>query len=242
MQKNKYLMICFIIIIIVGFAATLYVGSREKEMQQARIPKLEEGVNVYELENEIFSILGPDNVAITTNRSSGSGILWQKTKDKLIVVTAAHLVSDFEAGEVELWSGEKVSFGAKDVIEFAENDVAVLCITLEEQVKLEHTGVYEHCVENIPEIGEKMWILDSVYGAGSGIGNAQVSAVNIFLEDYGTEMLLLTGTGKAGMSGCPIYDETGRLVGMVSGMSEDGTTLAAVSVEQIKLDLLSKKF
>ena len=240
MQKYKYVILLLLIIVlaagIVGCGITEDTNSVEsnaKDYGDSRIPKLEEGVDVYALENEIFNMLGPDNVAITTDRSSGSGILWKYDGVQVFVVTARHMMTDFEMGEIEVWSGEKLAFTKEDVRFSTEIDVAVIRITCNEELKLAKGGAAAYVVENAPEIGDTMWVLDSVYGAASGIGTCQVSAVDIYLEDYGTEMLLLYGTGRTGMSGCPIYNEEGRLVAVMSGMSEDGSTLAAIPVGKI---------
>ena len=242
MQKYKRVVLA-IIVILIGAVAVLFLNKEyaanadESESTvnswEERIPKLEEGVNVHELENEIFEILGPENVAITTDRSSGSGILWQYDGKEIVIVTTGHLMQEFESGEVELWSGEKVVFSKENAQTPSEIDLAVIEIPCEEKLKLGKGGAGEHVVESTPEIGDTLWIIDSVYGAASGIGTCSVASSEIFLEDYGTEMILLYGEGKTGMSGSPMYDENGRLVAMMSGMTEEGTTLAAVPVGKI---------
>lgn len=226
MQKYKYI-ICISFIVLAGIMAVFFM--RQKE----RIPKLEEGVNVHELENNIFEILGPESVAISTDRSSGSGILWKCDGKKIMIVTTKHLMQDFEHGELEFWTAEKLEFSMADVHVSEELDVAVIITSCNEKLKLSTKGAENFSVENTPEIGEVLWIIDSVYGAASGIGNCSVASSMIFLEDYGAEMILLYGDGKTGMSGSPIYDEDGKLVAMMSGMSESGTTLAAVPAGKI---------
>ncbi len=205
-----------------------------------RIPKLEEGVNVYELENEVFAALGKESVMISTDRSSGSGILWEIQQDELFIITTAHLTENFETGEAELWNSEKLFFAEEDVIKTEENDIAGIRISIEKEIYKElseagykGTAGYTRSLTDVLEIGEKMWVIDSVYGAASGISTAQVASVEIYLEDYGVEMLLLYGEGENGMSGCPVYDENGYLAGMLSGMSEDMSTLAAVPTKAI---------
>lgn len=214
-----------------------------------RIPKLQTGTEVYALEEEVRNILGQECVAIATDRSSGSGILWSYDGEELLVVTAAHLMTDFETGELELWSGEKLTFSEKDVQLYTEYDLAFITLDdLEawqqgqneteasisvETLRQEKGGAENHISQKQPQIGDSMWVVDSVYGSASGINTFHVYSVDLYLDDYGTEMLLLSGSGIAGMSGCPIYDMEGKLVAMMSGMSEDGTILAAVPVAQI---------
>ena len=240
MQKYKYV-IGIVAIVLLGVAAVVFMNNRDgisAEKNHAgevdsRISKLEEGVNVHELENEIFEVLGPESVAVTTNRSSGSGVLWRYDGKKIIVITTKHLMQEFESGELELWTGEKVTFSKENMYASKELDLAAIILSCKEKLKLEEVNVGNHLVEKNPEIGATLWVIDSVYGAASGIGTCSVASSELFLEDYGAEMLLLYGEGKHGMSGSPMYDECGNLVAMMSGMSEDGTTMAAVSAGKI---------
>ena len=240
MQKYKYI-IGIMAIVLLGAAVVIFMNTRDRVSTEtnhadelgSRIAKLEEGVNVHELENEIFAVLGPESVAVTTNRSSGSGILWRYDGKQMFVITNNHLMQEFEQGEVELWTGEKVAFSKGDVYASMEEDLAVIKIFCEEKLKLDKGGAANYLVEKVPGIGATLWVIDSVYGAASGIGTCSVASSELFLEDYGAEMLLLYGEGKHGMSGSPMYDECGKLVAMMSGMSEDGTTMAAVSAGKI---------
>lgn len=240
MQKYKYIM-GMMAIVLLGVAVVVFMNNRNGANAErnhagevgSRIPKLAEGVNVHELENEIFAVLGPESVAVTTNRSSGSGILWQYDGKQMVVITTNHLMQEFEHGEVELWTGEKVAFSKADVYPSKELDLAAVILSCKEKLKLDEVNVGNHLVEKNPEIGAALWVIDSVYGAASGIGTCSVASSELFLENYGAEMLLLYGEGKVGMSGSPMYDEHGKLVAMMSGMSEDGTIIAAVSARKI---------
>lgn len=240
MQKYKYV-IGIVAIVLLGVAAVVFMNNRDgisAEKNHAgevgsRIPKLTEGVNVHELENEIFAVLGPESVAVTTNRSSGSGILWRYDGKEMLVITTNHLMQEFEQGEVELWTGEKITFSKENMYASKELDLAAIILSCKEKLKLDEVNVANNLVEKNPEIGAALWVIDSVYGAASGIGTCSVASSELFLEDYGAEMLLLYGEGKNGMSGSPMYDEYGKLVAMMSGMSEDGTIIAAVSAGKI---------
>ena len=230
MKRYKFaILIC--IITLVGMVAVITLN---KNKDDSRIPKLIEGVNVHEMENEIFSVLGPESVSVSTDRSSGSGMVWKYDGRQMVVVTTNHMMQHFESGELELWTGEKVSFSKDNVYQSEEMDVAVIAISCEKKLKLNKCGVESYLAEELPKIGDTLWMIDSVYGAASGMSTCSVASELVFLEDYGTEMLLLYGEGKTGMSGSPIYDGGGRLVAMMSGMSEDRSTLAAVPVDEIK--------
>ena len=229
-NKGAAVVISLVVIIVIG---VVYFLKTRQEQNNPRISKLEVGTDIYALEEEVRNTLGQESVYITTNRSSGSGILWSCDGKELLVVTAGHLVTDFESGEIELWSGEKLEFTWEDVQVFWDYDEALIHLVSKETLKQEQGGAREYVCKIQPEIGDTMWVVDSVYGPASGINRCQVYAVSYYLDDYGMEMLLLSGEGIAGMSGCAVYDEEGRLVAMMSGMREDGSILAAVPVENL---------
>lgn len=217
-------------------AAGVIIGARImlSEKDAPRIPKLEIGTDVYAFEEEIRNILGQECVSITTDRSSGSGILWSYDGKELRVVTAGHLMTSFVSGELELWSGEKLEFSDEDVKICQEADMAIISLDVSAgSFRKEKGGASNFISKNQQVIGDSVWILDSIYGPASGINTGQVYAVDYYLEDYGMEMLLLSGNGSAGMSGCAVYDAGGQLAAMMSGMSEDGSILAAISAGRI---------
>ena len=228
LRKKKRTWILFTILIVLGVAFLL----RDKLKQNSpRISIKEVGTDMYALEEAVRNVLGQECVAIATNRSRGSGILFSYDGEELLVLTAGHLMQNFESGELELWSGEKLEFTRKDVQLFEEYDGALIRLVTSKLLKQQTGGVREYVSEAQLAIGETMWVVDSAYGPASGIHQYQVYAVDFYLDDYGTEMLLLSGEGVTGMSGCGVYDETGKIVAMMSGMSEDGSVLAAVPVE-----------
>ena len=227
------IIIASVLILTVVVAGVAFLLRAKYEINNPRIPRQEVGSDIYALEEEVRNTLGQECVAISTDRSRGSGILWSYDGEELLVVTAGHMMVDFESGELELWSGEKLPFSKENVLLFSENDTALIRLSIQESLKQERGGAGAYVSESQPVIGDMMWIVDSVYGPAAGIRRCQVYAVNYYLDDYGVEMLLLAGDGTVGMSGCAVYDEKGLLVAMMSGMSEDGSILAAVSVENL---------
>ena len=229
MILNRGVILTVIIIVVIAVIGIAGMHFARNEKGKPRIAQREVGIDVYALEEEVRNTLGPECVAISTDRSSGSGILWSYDGCVLLVVTAGHLLQEFTSGEMELWSGEKLTFSGEDVQVYPEVDVAIIKLS-SQQIQ---GGAGNYISEVQLEIGDAVWMVDSVYGPASGIHEGQVYAVDYFLEDYGAEMLLLAANGTAGMSGCPVYDEEGRLAAMMSGMSEDGSILAAVPVARI---------
>lgn len=199
----------------------------------ARIPRLEPGTEVYSMQDEILSVLGAEAAYISTDRSSGSGIVWSYDGDSLYVVTAGHLMQDFTSGTLELWSGDILNFTPEDVHADADSDIAVICLEGQKDLELGKADMTRYLAEEVPESGTDLWIIDSAYGPACDISACFIEITEYYLDDFGQSMLILQGAGRAGMSGCGVYDTSGRLVAMMSGMSEDQTTLAAVPFPEI---------
>lgn len=201
-----------------------------KDAKRTPLPQKQVGMDMYALEEKVREFLGPECVSISTDKGSGSGFLWLSDEKKLWAITAGHLVKECQQGEIEFWSGQKVTFYAKDIQAHPESDVAVIRLT---GVKTKNIGAVWYEQDIKVQIGDDVWVLDSIYGPASEIQCCTVYGIDYYLEDYGMEMLLLSGQGKAGMSGCPVYDKEGRIVAMMSGMNEDATILAAVPIKYI---------
>ena len=227
MKKNRVSVSVIVIGLFIGLIVMVGVlGVKDI----SRIPQKEIGTDMYALEAEVREILGQECVAVSTDTGIGSGFLWLNEDKELWVVTAGHLVSGSQNGELELWSGQKAEFSAKDVEVYPEIDLAVIKT---DALKKKNVKAVFYEPDLQMQVGDTVWLLDSIYGPASGIQSGAVYGVKVYLENYAKEMLLLSGKGTAGMSGCPIYDENGRIVAMMSGMNEDGTILAAVPFEDM---------
>ncbi|MCD8325659.1 MAG: serine protease [Lachnospiraceae bacterium] len=203
-------------------------------------PQLEVGMDVYELENEILAITIYENVAVTTDTYSGSGFVWMEDEDGLWIATAAHVLADGNGGTVEMVSVSEgwtdVEFSEEDVVRVDDYDLALIHLSADTAETLLYIPLSSY-IASEAQTGDEGWIVDSIYGSGTGIEQVTVANPLIYFEDYGTELLYLYGEGKEGMSGSPVYSAQGLLMGMVCGMSEDGTELAAVPVQVLEEQL-----
>ncbi len=200
-------------------------------------PLLEIGTDVYALEDGILQITIYENVAVTTDTYSGSGFVWKEDEGGLWIATAAHVLADGTGGTVEMASVSctwtDVAFSGEDVVTVDGYDLAFIHLPSETAEALLYIPLSSCTAEEV-QTGDRLWIVDSIYGSGTGISDATVANPLIYFEDYDACLVYIYGEGKEGMSGSPVYDEEGLLVGMICGMSEDGTELAAVPVQVIK--------
>ncbi len=207
------------------------------ELTRDTFPLLEIGTDVYALEDDILEITIYENVAVTTDTYSGSGFVWKEDEDGLWIATAAHVLADETGGTVEMasvsFAWTDVAFLKEDVVTVDGYDLAFIHLSAETAQALLYIPLSSYTAEDT-QTGDDLWIVDSIYGSGTGICNATVANPLIYFEDYEAELVYIYGEGKEGMSGSPVYDAKGLLVGMVCGMSEDGTELAAVPVQVLE--------
>ncbi len=211
--------------------------SEKPALTREEFPQLQIGTDVYALENEILNITIYENVAVTTDTYSGSGFVWKEDADGLVIVTAAHVLADGNGGTVEMVSLSEgwvdVAFEGENVVTADSYDLTFIHLSADIAETLLYVPLGSYTGTD-PQTGDDLWIVDSIYGSGTGIEQATVANPLIYFEDYGVELLYIYGQGKEGMSGSPVYSAEGLLLGMVCGMSEDGTELAAVPVQVIE--------
>ena len=176
-------------------------------------------------------------MAVTTDTYSGSGFVWEENDGGLWIATAAHVLADETGGTVEMasvsYTWTDVAFAQEDVVTVDGYDLAFIHLSAETAESLLYIPLSSYTAEDT-QTGDDLWIVDSIYGSGTGISSATVANPLIYFENYDAELLYIYGAGKEGMSGSPVYNAEGLLVGMVCGMSEDGTELAAVPVQVMK--------
>ncbi len=209
----------------------------KEELTRDTFPQIEIGTDVYALEDEILEITIYENVAVTTKSYSGSGFVWKEDESGIWIATTAHVLADETGGTVEMasvsLSWTDVAFSQEDVMTVDGYDLAFIHLAAETVEALLYIPLSSYTAEDM-QTGDALWIVDSIYGSGTGISDATVANPLIYFEDYDADLVYIYGTGKEGMSDSPVYDADGMLVGMICGMSEDGTELAAVPVQVLK--------
>lgn len=159
----------------------------------------------------------------------GSGIIWDAQGGRLIIATAGHLLEKGEILRVVFPDGAECGARVLGIdptadVGFAEadyNDADGPCM-----VSL-HQRIFDTLDENSP-----LFIL-----AGSEQGAADLSLdVRLlekawYREEFGSDVMLLAGESKEGMSGAGVFDGCGHCIGMVVGGIPGET--AVLSMEKI---------
>lgn len=163
-------------------------------------------------------------VQLTAGQYIGSGIICGEEEESMIIVTAAHVLSDAA-------DGVQITFVDDWVIDAAEYsiseqaDLAVIQVPLKEIPK---ERLEKYLTVNLDKsVCDKLQANDGciVMGCKSGVAEDAYEGVVlepwIYMEDYGQHMIWVRAPGKSGMSGGGLFDRKGYFLGILSGRSED---------------------
>lgn len=164
-------------------------------------------------------------VKLTGDSLAGSGVICGTEGEYLLIATAAHVVwDDAEGVQVRFSDGWETEEASVAVSETA--DLAVLRIPLA-RIPAERLDSYlaanmDRAVYEEMQAGDGCIVMGSAGEAAEDAYEGEVLDPWIYMEDYGQYMVWARAPGKPGMSGGGIFDRQGRLMGILSGYSEDG--------------------
>ena len=175
-------------------------------------------------------------VHVSTEAARGSGVLYQADDAYLYVLTAAHVAGTENSGQATVRFFDGWEIACEDVAVSRTADIALIRIP-KEQIPGRQQATYQ-CVawDNESFDGLQAGEICAAVGLESETGlvrhEGNILDTWIYMEDYGQYMIWADATVEPGMSGGALLDEEGRLVGILSGGSEDGE-LAAVPLSLV---------
>lgn len=161
-------------------------------------------------------------VRIQMGNAHGSGIVWEITPERIIVVTNKHVLDYWkeENGYVHFPQGYDVDAQILGVSEqFDVGFVAVDCyqFTYEKLQDIRYACVDEEAYENL-QSGDLMFLIDPGFaGEQAQYYEGNVGDPYRYIGDFDTYMLYGHCFAKAGMSGGGTFDGRGYLIGMTTG-------------------------
>lgn len=161
-------------------------------------------------------------VRIQMGNAHGSGIIWEMTPDKIVVVTNKHVLDYWSERNSYIHFLERYDVDAQILGVSKRYDIGFLSVdsrqfTYDELKDLRSARV-DLEVYNELEQGDIMFLVDS----GSKTESAQyyegtVEDTHLYIKDFEAYMLYGHGFAKAGMSGGGTFDGRGFLIGMTTG-------------------------
>lgn len=177
-------------------------------------------------------------VQIFADNHHGSGVIYGQKDDGIVVVTAAHVIpSDCQKIKIVFRDGEEAVCTEYRLIE--EADCAFL--TIKEEIQpldcQEKYGIVKKDREVFDAIQSEEGVFMVDYEAENDLGCRFAMVIEnwIYVEDFGTHMMLVSGEAHSGMSGCGVFEENGCFLGILCGANDKGE-LAVLPYSRIETE------
>lgn len=229
MKKKILFVIVILVAIVAGVCFFLCSGHNQGEKPSD---------NQNGSEESIIDRLRNSCVMVTVDNYHGSGVIIGKNEDRILIVTAAHLVEGFEQGIISFNKGKT---GFADIIGiYPDEDLAYLymdCDNLDTDLcdsivaaQIDVSALQETVFE------EQVYLIGSSINTNTNVCVAKILSTDYFVPDFGMNMLYLSADVSAGMSGCACFDSEGKLLGIVVGGSEASEAVAVpiTIIEEMK--------
>lgn len=179
-------------------------------------------------DEELIEYVRASVVMVTAGEKHASGVIISIDDEKVVMLTAGHLMQGFEQGIITFSTGN-AGFG--DVVYISDNpDLCVLSFKTEyidENLlnQLRKSVVDIKCYEDLKE-GSEVFLCGSAVNTGSNATKGTVASKQFYVDDYDSWMLYLYADVMPGMSGCPVYDSAAHLIGILCAGNESGEAVA----------------
>ena len=177
-------------------------------------------------------------VAISCGNHYGCGTILDSQKDKLIVVTAMHVIEDhvFDASNniiVSFFDGNE--YPASVAKTDATQDLAFL--TLDMSVLKGGYSLIPGSANSSVLPSTKIFFVDA---NTSDVYSGTIASPSVFSEDLGLDVIYCYCQVTPGMSGTGMFDENGNYLGILLGGSNDAEAVCLPSAQVFAAYLLQK--
>lgn len=168
-------------------------------------------------------------VRISAGEIAGSGVIYEKKEDYLVIVTAGHVLQSATDSVEVIFEDGSVTESSFYVISNS-SDVAFIRVETDKQYSA--VSIDKEAFDSL-SAGEKL----IMQGSNSDGEMEEISGTLIypwiFAEDFNQYMMLIRGEILPGMSGGAVFDEAGCFVGILCGTNEELREVAAVPLSII---------
>ncbi len=180
-------------------------------------------------------------VQIQMNQVSGSGVIWRQEEEKLVIVTAAHVLAE-DSGFVQITFADDYEVESVEYSIETSSDVAFVYVPME---KITQAHMSQYCLVNVnkdkyDEIqnGDIVIVCGSVSEPGGEAYEGTLIENWIWVEDFNQYMMLARMVAEAGMSGGAVFDEEGYFLGILCGVNEndEAAILPLIIIESAYLE------
>lgn len=210
----------------------------KQEMQKEDKENLEEWKEGTNLQQKALQYV----VKVQLGASMGSGVLYEKTEEQLVIVTASHVLKQEKGqAQVTFYDGltvESDSYYISDSSDLAFINVPLASLTNQQIEKYVPACVDKEAFDNLQ--GGSEVIFQSAMTEEEAFEKVNESSGIvlenwIYVEDFQQYMMLLKGVIYPGMSGGGVFNPEYNLVGIICGANEEGE-VAAVPLSIIQAE------
>lgn len=171
-------------------------------------------------------------VLIHMENAYGSGVIWEVTPERIVIVTNKHVLEYWESGTSYVQFPQGYFTDAETLAVSEEYDIGFLTVYNTELTyrELEKLRYAHHDMENYQTLqtGDDMFCVgaeDAVFAEETAdFYQGSIGDTWRYIEDFGGHMLYGYGYARAGMSGGGSFDAKGNLIGIISGATMTGET------------------
>lgn len=178
-------------------------------------------------------------VQVAAGNLRGSGVIYQKKADSLIIVTAAHvLVPGRDSVTVTFSDGFVITtddYYISNHSDLAFANIPLSLLPKNKQKKYIPVQIDKAAFDGV-QGGDEV-VFQGTAGDVDSLYTGTVWENWIFAEDFGQYMMIIQGDVEPGMSGGGVFDTAGNFLGIICGESENGE-VAAVPLSIIEAEYL----
>ncbi|MCM1466413.1 MAG: serine protease [Bacteroidales bacterium] len=164
-------------------------------------------------------------VEIFADNYHGSGVIYAQKDDGIVLVTAAHVIpADCQKIKIVFGDGEEsvcTDYRLTEQIDGAFLEVKTEMLPADWQEKY---GIVKKDRKIFDAVQSEDGVFLRDYDSENDLGCRFAMVVEgwIYVEDFGTHMMLVSGEAHSGMSGCGVFEENGCFLGILCGANDEG--------------------
>lgn len=167
-------------------------------------------------------------VRIETDKRSGSGIIWSIDKEQIVILTAGHVIGDWQSLQITFLDGSQLSYAKKEieVVISPSSDLAILQVPTAQLQKncldqCRYAAIDKDTFDEL-KAEDIVMVLGSLDGVAANAYAGRLEEAWVYVEDFGQYMMLARVYAASGMSGGGVFDVQGHFIGVICGGNEDG--------------------
>ena len=175
-------------------------------------------------------------VQIVSDNLLGSGVIIEMTETEVVLVSAKHVLKDHDSVKVTfgLSDGRTLTVEGSVLGVSSEYDLFYITIPVADigydfVTKLRYHAMKEEHFENL-RAGDTVIQIGSTDGPAQDVYQGTVESKWVFVSEFNSYMMFHECIARPGMSGGAAFNQSGELVGIITGADETTTVCMPVNL------------